>query len=245
MDEFISRKEIVRMKNTVIKYFNSIQQFVFRNKKAILISCAIVFLLSLSALFYANYRVNTETDKYIYKRLNDVPVVRVGLVLGTSRYTSSGKSNPFFYNRIQAAKALFYSGKVQYLLLSGDNRYFSYNEPREMRKELLRMGIPDSVIVMDFAGFRTLDSVVRGKKVFKLNRFIIISQEFHGRRAVFIARHHDIDAIAYVANDPTSEYTWTVELREYFARVAMLLDLYLFDTKPYFLGEERLPEGAY
>ena len=233
------------MKNTVTNYFNSIQQFVFRNKKAILISGAIVFLLSLSALFYANYRVNTETDKYIYKSLSEVPAVRVGLVLGTSRYTSSGKSNPFFYNRIQAAKALFYSGKVQYLLLSGDNRYFSYNEPREMRKELLRMGIPDSVIAMDFAGFRTLDSVVRGKKVFKLNRFIIISQVFHGRRAVYIARHHDIDAIAYVATDPPSEYTWTVELREYFARVAMLLDLYLFDTKPYFLGEEKLPEGAY
>ena len=233
------------MKNTVTKYFNRIQQFVFRYRKAIMISGAFIFLLSLSALFYANYRVTTETDKFIYKRLNEVPFVRVGLVLGTSRYTSSGKSNPFFYNRIQAAKALFYSGKIQYLLLSGDNRYFSYNEPREMRKELLRMGIPDSVIIMDFAGFRTLDSVVRGKKVFKLNRFIIISQEFHVRRAVYIARHHDIDAIAYVANDPTSEYTWTVELREYFARVAMLLDLYLFDTKPYFLGEERLPEGAY
>ncbi len=233
------------MKNTITKYFNRSQQFIIRNRKAILILIAFVFLLSLSALFYANSRVNSETDKYIYKNLNDVPVARVGLVLGTSRYTSSGKSNPFFYNRIQAAKALFYSGKVQYLLLSGDNRYFSYNEPREMRKELLRMGIPDSVIVMDFAGFRTLDSVVRGKKVFKLNRFIIISQEFHGRRAVYIARHHDIDAIAYVANDPTSEYTWTVELREYFARVAMLLDLYLFETKPYFLGEERLPEGAY
>ena len=235
----------VRMKNTVTKYFNRIQQFVFRYRKAIMISGAFIFLLSLSALFYANYQVTTETDKFIYKRLNEVPFVRVGLVLGTSRYTSSGKSNPFFYNRIQAAKALFYSGKIHYLLLSGDNRYFSYNEPREMRKELLRMGIPDSVIVMDFAGFRTLDSVVRGKKVFKLNRFIIISQEFHVRRAVYIARHHDIDAIAYVANDPTSEYTWTVELREYFARVAMLLDLYLFDTKPYFLGEERLPEGAY
>ncbi|MBK9637579.1 MAG: YdcF family protein [Bacteroidetes bacterium] len=233
------------MKKTVINYFYRIQKFVFRKRKAILTLCAFVFILVLSALFYANKKVNTETDKYIYKNLSDVPAVRVGLVLGTSRFTSSGKANPFFYNRIQAAKALFFSGKVQYLLLSGDNRYFSYNEPREMRKELLRMGIPDSVIAMDFAGFRTLDSVVRGKKVFKLNRFIIISQEFHGRRAVFIARHHDIDAIAYVANDPSSEYTWTVELREYFARVAMLLDLYLFDTKPYFLGEEKLPEGAY
>lgn len=238
-------KKQVRMKNTVTKYFNKIQQFFLRKRKAISISVAVVFLLSLSALIYANKKVNVETDKYIYRNLSDVPTNRVGLVLGTSRYTSSGKSNPFFYNRIQAAKALFYMGKVQYLLLSGDNRYFSYNEPREMRKELLRMGIPDSVIVMDFAGFRTLDSVVRGKKVFKLNRFIIISQEFHGRRAVYIARHHDIDAIAYVASDPPSEYTWTVELREYFARVAMLLDLYLFDTEPYFLGEEKLPEGAY
>ncbi|MFN0189401.1 MAG: vancomycin high temperature exclusion protein [Bacteroidia bacterium] len=239
------KKVVVTMKNTIKKFIKKVQLFVFRKRKAILLSGTLVFLLTLLALYYANNKVNTETDKYIYKDLTEVPNMRVGLVLGTSRYTSSGKSNPFFYNRIQAAKALFYSGKVQYLLLSGDNRYFSYNEPREMRKELMRMGIPDSVIVMDFAGFRTLDSVVRGKKVFKLNRFIIVSQEFHGRRAVYIARHHDIDAIAYVAIDPPSEFTLSVKLREYFARVAMLLDLYLFDTKPYFLGEERLPEGAY
>ncbi len=233
------------MKESFIHFYKSIKQFVFRKRKAIGIGTFLFFLLSLLALYFANNKVNRDTQLFIFRNLNDVPAERVGLVLGTSRYTSSGKANPFFYNRIQAAKTLFFSGKVQYLLLSGDNRYFSYNEPREMRKELLRMGIPDSVIVMDFAGFRTLDSVVRGKKVFKLKRFIIISQEFHGRRAVFIARYHHIDAIAYVAKDPPSEYTWTVEMREYFARVAMLLDLYLFQTQPYFLGEENLPEGAY
>ncbi|MBK7964304.1 MAG: YdcF family protein [Bacteroidetes bacterium] len=196
------------------------------------------------ALYFANNKVNRDTDSFIFRNLSDIPTERVGLVLGTSRYTSSGRANPFFYNRIQAAKTLYFSGKVQYLLLSGDNRYFSYNEPREMRKELMRMGIPDSVIVMDFAGFRTLDSVVRGKKVFKLKRFIIISQEFHGRRAVFIARFHKIDAIAYVAKDPPSEYTWTVELREYFARVAMLLDLYLFDTKTLLFGRGETAGGS-
>lgn len=233
------------MKETLIHFYRSIKQFVIRKRKAISILAALFFILSTLALYFANEIVNRDTDLFIFRNLRDVPAQRVGLVLGTSRYTSSGKANPFFYNRIQAAKALFYSGKVQYLLLSGDNRYFSYNEPREMRKELLRMGIPDSVIVMDFAGFRTLDSVVRGTKVFKLKRFIIVSQEFHGRRAVFIARYHHIDAIAYVAKDPPSEYTWTVEIREYFARVAMLLDLFLFQTQPYFLGEEKLPEGAY
>jgi SanA protein len=233
------------MKESLIHFYRSIKKFVIRRKKVIGIFLICFFLLSIWILYYANSKVNRDTDSFIFKNLRDVPAERVGLVLGTSRYTSSGKANPFFYNRIQAAKTLFFSGKVQYLLLSGDNRYFSYNEPREMRKELLRMGIPDSVIVMDFAGFRTLDSVVRGKKVFKLKRFIIVSQEFHGRRAVFIARFHQIDAIAYVAKDPHAEYSWTVEMREYFARVAMLLDLYLFHTEPYFLGEEKLPEGAY
>lgn len=233
------------MKESLIHFYISVRQFVNRRRKAIGIVSILFFLLSISALFFANRKVDRDTDSFIFRNLGDVPAERVGLVLGTSRYTSSGRANPFFYNRIQAAKSLFFSGKVQYLLLSGDNRYFSYNEPREMRKELLRMGIPDSVIVMDFAGFRTLDSVVRGKKVFKLKRFTIISQEFHSRRAVFIARYHSIDAIAYVAKDPPSKYTWTVEMREYFARVAMLLDLYLFQTQPYFLGAEKLPEGAY
>ena len=82
---------------------------------------------------------------------------------------------------------LFQAGKISRILVSGDNRRMNYNEPVEMRKALIAHGIPDSVIVMDFAGIRTLDSVIRAKKVFGQDRFTIISQRFHNERALYIA----------------------------------------------------------
>jgi SanA protein len=173
------------------------------------------------------------------------PMHKVGLVLGTSRFLTTGAPNPYFSYRIQAAKSLYFSGKIRYLLLSGDNRFFSYNEPREMRRELIRMGIPDSVIVLDFAGFRTFDSVIRGNKVFRLKKFVIVSQEFHNLRAVYIARHFGIEAIGFNAQDPPEDFTLKVRLREYLARAKMMLDLYVFHQEPYFLGSEQLPAGAY
>ncbi|MBL7923727.1 MAG: YdcF family protein [Bacteroidia bacterium] len=216
-----------------------------RKRRLLLVFVVLTGMLTAGMIYFSYRLVESASYGYIYTDLNKIPPRSAGLLLGTSRYLSSGRQNPFFRQRIQAAKALYFSGKVRYLILSGDNRFFSYNEPREMRRDLLRMGIPDSVIFMDFAGFRTLDSVVRCKKVFKLKKILIISQAFHVKRAVCIARHHHMDAIAYIAKDPPRDFQLMVLFREYFARVAMVLDLYLFDRDPYFLGDEQLPAGAY
>lgn len=218
----------------------------FKKYRKILFIIGMLFIVStLYFVYWSNEKVEKEAAAYIYHNLNTIPECQVGLVLGTSRFLTNGQYNPYFTYRIQAAKALYFSGKIHYLLLSGDNRFFSYNEPREMRKELIRMGIPDSVIFLDFAGFRTLDSVVRSNKVFKLKRITIISQEFHNLRAIYIARHHDIEAIGYNAQDPPDDFGWKVQVREYFARASMMLDLYILNRNPYFLGNESLPEGAY
>ena len=107
------------------------------------------------------------------------------------------------------------------------------------------MGIPDSVIILDFAGFRTFDSVIRGKKVFKLKKFTVVSQQFHNERAVYIARKYGIEAIAFNAQDPPEDFTLKVRMREYFARAKTMLDLFVFHQEPYFLGNENLPAGAY
>lgn len=185
-----------------------------------------------------NNAVENGSKGYIYSDLNKIPANKVGVLLGTSRHLTNGTPNPFFYYRIKAASALFFSGKIRYILVSGDNRFFSYNEPREMRRELMRAGIPDTSIIMDFAGFRTLDSVVRAKKVFGLKKFTIISQEFHNERAIYIARFNEIDAVAYNAVDPPDDFTLKVRIREYFARAMVVIDLYLLHKKPYFLGTQ-------
>ncbi|MEX1189543.1 MAG: ElyC/SanA/YdcF family protein [Bacteroidia bacterium] len=202
------------------------------------------FRLGLSALFlvgiglwFSNSLIESNSEDFIIHGSSQVPHARVGLLLGTSKYNRSGNPNLFFRYRIEAAAELFKTGKVDYLLVSGDNRTLSYNEPRDMRKALLKRGIPDSAIYMDFAGLRTFDSVLRCKQVFGQQSFIIISQRFHLERALFIAHNEDIQAVGFAARDVNDPSGWTSGLREVFARSRAVLDVYLLNTKPRFLGE--------
>ena len=186
-----------------------------------------------------NYKfVSIKHDQCIQNSLNKIKEDKVGLVLGTCKYLSGKKSNPFYDNRINAAAQLFFSGKIKYILVSGDNQYLNYNEPRMMKNDLIAKGVPEKAIFMDFAGFRTLDSIVRAKKVFGLKHFIIISQKFHNERALFIAKHFGIDAQAYNAIDPSSQHLTKVIVREFLARVKLFLDLYILHTPPKFLGKK-------
>jgi SanA protein len=175
----------------------------------------------------------------IFSKIEEVPEVPVALVLGTSRYVR-GQRNAFFFNRIYAAVALYRAGKVRKIIVSGDNGTESYNETDDMRRELIKRGIPEDDIVNDHAGFRTLDSVVRSKSVFGQSRILIVSQHFHLQRAIFIARAHGIDAVGFSADDPAEgDALLRVMTREYFARVKAWLDCYLLFTKPRFPGPEE------
>ncbi len=128
----------------------------------------------------------------------------VALVLGTRRTTPDGRwSNPHFAHRIEAAAALYRAGKVKRLLVSGDNHVRGYDEPSDMRDALVAAGVPAQAIALDYAGFRTLDSVVRAKEVFGQTSLVVVSEQFHNYRAVFICRHFGIDAVAYSA-EPVS-----------------------------------------
>jgi len=133
-------------------------------------------------VWYSNRWIDKECDAYIFSSLEEIPRTKVGLLLGTSKYNRSGNPNQFFRYRIDAAVKLYFNRKVKYLLVSGDNRTLYYNEPRDMRRALLARGVPDSVIILDYAGLRTFDSVIRCYKVFGQRSFTIISQEFHPRR---------------------------------------------------------------
>ena len=138
----------------------------------------------------------------VYEDLETLPHRHYALVLGTSKYVAKGKTNKYYDYRLEASKLLVEQDKVDYLLLSGDNRTLQYNEPRTMFLDLRKMGVSESVMFKDFAGFRTLDSVVRASKVFQVPSFTIISQKFHCERALLIAKHYDIDAICFTAKQP-------------------------------------------
>ena len=209
-----------------------------RLKKRLLFGLPLALLgLVVAACVLANHWVVTSARPHIYSAINDLPVNRVGLVLGTSSYTRSGNNNLLFDYRMNAAADLYRSGKVQHLLLSGANPSESYNEPRIMYQALIKKGVPHDAMTLDFAGFRTLDSVVRAAEVFGLKSFTILSQRFHNYRAVFIARQKGLDAIAYAVPEQTEKQIPRTWWREFFARVRAVLDVRLLGTQPRFLGE--------
>src|SRR5688572_16479616 len=202
------------------------------------------FLLGLLTLLVliisgCNIWIVKSTEGNVYSDLEQLPDHRIALVLGTSYRSVGGGPNPFFQNRIEMAATLYSMGKIDHFILSGDNSTKYYNEPLEMKKALIKKGVPEKAITLDYAGLRTLDSVVRSKKIFGQNKITIITQPFHSYRALFISRYYDMDAVAMVAEDPEIEQTFKVRIREYLARTKAVLDLYIFKTDPRFLGEKE------
>ncbi|HCW06912.1 MAG TPA: SanA protein [Cytophagales bacterium] len=207
--------------------------------KKLRISAVVVLSVTVAFIFLANVWVVLSTEKKVLTDSNQLDGHTVALVLGTSKKLSSGASNPFFENRIKAAAELFHQGKIIHFIVSGDNRTPYYNEPLEMMKALVKLGVPDSVITLDYAGLRTLDSIVRSKEIFGQEKITIITQSFHSYRALFISQFYDIDAVALVAQDAAGETPLRVYLREYFARAKAVLDLYVLQTAPRHLGEKE------
>ncbi len=175
----------------------------------------------------SNIWVVWSTSDKVYSDYRLLPDNAVALVLGTSNKLTDGSPNPYFENRIKTAASLYKEGKVTHFLLSGDNRSKYYNEPMEMKKALVKQGVPDSVITLDYAGLRTLDSIVRSKEIFGQDKITIITQPFHCNRALFISRFYHIDAVAIQAIEPSPEAMVKVYVREYFARTKAILDLYV------------------
>ncbi|MCJ7933688.1 MAG: YdcF family protein [Chryseobacterium sp.] len=199
------------------------------------------FLLLLVAgiifITWANYSIKQESAAFITYRLTDVPETKTALLLGTGKTLSNGMPNAYFYNRIKAAADLYKSGKIQYIIVSGDNSTKDYNEPEDMQLALLQAGVPQDSIIMDHAGFRTLDSVVRAKDIFGQTKLVIISQKFHNERAVFLAKKNGIEAFGYNAADVNKYAGLKTNMREYLAKAKVYWDL-LFGVEPKFGGEK-------
>ena len=207
-----------------------------------LIKNFIIIFLALSVLgfifvLWADHTIGYDSEEYVTQNISKLPNEKVGLVLGTSKSLRNGSDNPYFFNRIEAAEELFKSGKIKYIIVSGDNSTENYNEPEDMQNELIARGIPKTKIFLDFAGLRTLDSVVRAKEIFGQTSYIIISQRFHNERAVFLAQKKGIEAYGYNAKDVDKEVGFKTNFREYFARVKVFWDLF-FGVNPKFGGSK-------
>ena len=206
--------------------------------KTILYIFIIVTFIAIVLLLGINYYIGSVAKDKIYTSVNNIPANSVGLLLGTAKYIRKGKINYFYKYRIDATVELFKSGKIKAVLVSGDNATRYYNEPARMRADLIKRGIPKDKIYLDFAGFRTLDSIMRAKEIFDVKKVTIITQKFHLERAIFLALANNIDAIGYEAKSlPNTKAAFRMKIREYLARVKAFLDVYVLHTTPKFFGK--------
>jgi SanA protein len=200
-------------------------------KLTIKTTIALVFAGAMVVLV-CNWWVVRTTEKQIYFNIHKLPANDVGLVLGTSKFVRTGKENLFFRYRMEATARLWKEGKVKYLILSGNNDSEYYNEPADMQRALVKLGVPASIMTLDYAGYRTFDSVVRCKDVFNQEKITIISQNFHNARALYIGNHEGIEAVAFAAQDVPDGYSLRTLIREYLARPYALLDVYVLRPQP-------------
>jgi SanA protein len=194
------------------------------------------------ALIFISDNLVAEKAEMCFSEIDSIGNQRVALVLGTAKYRKSGGSNLYYKYRIEAAAKLYHSGKAGAIICSGDNSTKFYDEPSAMKADLMKEGIPADKIYLDYAGFRTLDSVIRAKAIFSQDSLIVVSQPFHNERALYIAEQKGIDAIGFNAKKVSQAYGLKTQLREKLARVKTILDLHILGTEPKFYGEKVVVE---
>lgn len=204
-------------------------------KRKMLLKIMSVSLICL--LFLPNIIVAKTAENRTFYDIKKLPKNKVGLVLGAGKFTGKGNINPYYWNRIKAAVELYKSGKIEYILASGDNGIENYNEPAAFKNDLIALGVPGNRIVLDYAGFRTLDSVLRAKEVFGLEHFTVISQRYHNQRAVYLAQQHGIKAVGYNAKHVIKKGFFNKPFREYLARTKAVIDI-IINTQPKFYGDK-------
>ncbi len=187
--------------------------------------------------------VDTNASGRVYDDICQVPAMRYGLLLGTSPVTPRGTHNINFDDRIKAAADLYHAGKTQYIIASGgdyrrDDRgnavLYGSDEPRQMQRALIAAGVDSTHIILDYEGTRTLYSVAKARRVYGLDSVLLISQEYHNRRAIWQADHYGLYAVGYNAT-PSPEAGNVVRntLRETMARVKLFIDMW-FGDEPQF-----------
>ena len=194
--------------------------------------------VALLGVLLCNWWTVWRTRVRVFGDAGKTPLSEVGLVLGTQ------VGSLFLEHRLDTAGELFAAGKVRRLLVSGSYDGGFYDEAGAMRSGLIERGVPTDAIVCDRSGFRTLDSVVRARRVYGARRVAIVSQRFHLYRALLIARAEGMEAVATVAPDPEGVAIRRVLFREWAARVLGVLDLYIWRRAPQSLGASPAPEDA-
>lgn len=198
-----------------------------KRRRQILYSSIAILAILVIIVALCNISVDRNAEGRTFSNINDVPTMQTALLLGTNPKTRDGKRPSSFYlARINATAELYKHGKFRQLIISGDRRE-GYDEPQTMRHDLIERGVPDSIIMMDGQGYRTLLSLKNSKQYFGIHDMIIISQKWHNERSIFLADKMNIKAVGYNADDVSHPRAIWTHIRELLARVKLFIDLYV------------------
>ncbi len=208
-------------------------RFLKRHQKKIIIFIIICILMAVLPLLI----IFLKTHNKIYTR-TEAPEKPVAIVFGAAvfgKYTPSDVTA----DRVQTAVDLYKDGKVEKILMSGDNSLVNYNEPIVMKNYAVELGVPEEDIYLDYAGFRTYDTCARAKKIFGVDSALLVSQKFHLPRCIFICESFGIDSAGVIADKHIYLYWLRQNVREVLGKIVTVYEVYVFPHNPKFLGKEE------
>lgn len=209
----------------------------WRKLRYFVLSALVVVVFGLCVALALDFYVGSFAKGSLYYVVEDIPYRRAAIVLGTAQYVD-GRKNLYYEYRLNAAARLWEAGKVDAIVVSGDNSRKDYDEPSSMKEGLVNRGVPGEYVTVDYAGFRTLDSIVRAQEVFGLDDYIVVSQKFHCERAIYLAEKKGHDVIGYCALDVSGAAGKKGRLREVLARTKAVLDI-ISRRGPKYLGNKE------
>lgn len=202
----------------------------------ILYTLAALIVVSVTLPLFTKLALHRSVRDRIYTNINSIPKTRVAVVLGT-RVHPSGKPSWVLQDRLDTAIALYKAGKVEKLLMSGDNRFHHYNEPERMMEYATKHGVQEDDVAADYAGRRTYDTVYRARHIFGLDEFIVVSQEFHLDRTLFLCDKLGVQAYGMASEKQVGRQT---RVREALACVGAVVDVYIRHPRPVMGKREKI-----
>lgn len=199
--------------------------------------CGVLLLSTVATTFALNFYVKTVTSSRRYTKPNQIPPQRVAIVLGAGIY--NGQPSPMLADRISAAAQLYKLGRVQKLLMSGDNSSENYDEVTAMQRYALKLGVSKKDITLDYAGFKTYESCYRANVIFGVKQAVVVTQNFHLPRAVYLCNQLGVDAVGLGTPDWESYRQKTVmryTLREFISTIKALWQVHITRPQPTYLG---------
>lgn len=207
----------------------------------VLLTFVIVGLVGLFAIYLINRHVHSVFDEKIQTSITEIPTEeppRIAIVFG-ARVWDNGEASPVLYDRVLTAVELYRAGRVKKLLMSGDNPTQSYDEPTAMKKTAMQLGVPEQDIVLDFAGRRTYDTCYRAKEIFEVKRAILVTQEFHQARALYLCSNLGVESVGITANRRKYQAEGHWAFREFFSVASAWFEMNFLPFEP--IGGQKEP----